>query len=102
MGRVYPQGWAPADEGRDENLEYRLTIFHAQKDDSGVFTCSTPTRHAHSVEIVVRPVHCAPLPNRHGLVASTNNTKLNTKASHHFIVFFLLTLNKQFPNQSKK
>lgn len=50
--RQYPEGWN-ADPGRDSQLEYRLSIFHASKDDSGVFTCETPTRHAHSIEIVV-------------------------------------------------
>lgn len=50
--RKYPEGWS-SDPGRDNQLEYRLSIFHATKDDSGVFTCVTPARQSHQVEIVV-------------------------------------------------
>ncbi len=61
-----------------------MSIFHAQKDDSGIYTCTTPKRYMHSVEIVVRPVHCAPIPiaERRGLAISAKNTKMNTKV--HF------------------
>jgi len=77
--RKYPTGWTE-EETRDRNLEYRLSIFHALKDDSGIYTCTTPKRYTHSVEIVVRPVHCAPIPiaERRGLAISTKNTKMNT------------------------
>lgn len=35
--RNYPEGWVTeADEGRDSTLEYRLSIFHAVEDDSGL------------------------------------------------------------------
>lgn len=51
--RTYPQDWS-TDPGRDSQLEYRLTIYHATKDDSGTFTCTTPARYTHSVEIVVK------------------------------------------------
>lgn len=54
--RKYPEGWS-TDPGRDSQLEYRLSIYHAAKDDSGTFTCLTPTRHTHSVEIVVKGKH---------------------------------------------
>lgn len=77
--RKYPEGWTE-DEIRDRNLEYRLSILHAQKDDSGTFTCITPTRHQHSVEIIVHPVHCPAVPERKGLAVSTKNTKMGTKA----------------------
>jgi hypothetical protein len=53
--RKYPQGWT-ADPGRDPQLEYRLSIYHASKDDSGVFTCVTPARYTHAVEIVVKGI----------------------------------------------
>uniref|UniRef100_A0A0P5PLV4 Sushi, von Willebrand factor type A, EGF and n=1 Tax=Daphnia magna TaxID=35525 RepID=A0A0P5PLV4_9CRUS len=79
--RKYPEGWTE-EEGRDRTLEYRLSIFHAQKDDSGTFTCTTPTRHQHSVEIIVHPVHCPAIVERKGLVASTRNTKMGVKV--HF------------------
>ncbi|XP_075238047.1 hig-anchoring scaffold protein isoform X3 [Lycorma delicatula] len=76
--RKYPEGWSN-DPGRDSQLEYRLSIFHASRDDSGVFTCVTPTRHTHSVEIEVKAVHCPDLPPRRGLKLSTHNTKMNTR-----------------------
>jgi hypothetical protein len=50
--RKYPEGWS-TDEGRDAQLEYRISIFHAVKDDSGVYTCTTPARHTHNVEVLV-------------------------------------------------
>lgn len=35
--RNYPEAWVTeADEGRDSTLEYRLSIFHAVEDDSGL------------------------------------------------------------------
>uniref|UniRef100_A0A1B6DCY4 Sushi, von Willebrand factor type A, EGF and pentraxin domain-containing protein 1 n=2 Tax=Clastoptera arizonana TaxID=38151 RepID=A0A1B6DCY4_9HEMI len=76
--RKYPEGWN-SDPGRDSQLEYRLSVFHANRDDSGTFTCITPTRHTHSVEIQVKAVHCPSLPQRRGLVLSTQNTKMNTR-----------------------
>ena len=49
----YPEGWS-SDEGRDPQLEFRISIMHAVKDDSGSFTCVTPARHTHTVEVVVK------------------------------------------------
>jgi hypothetical protein len=54
--RKYPEGWT-TDPGRDSQLEYRLSIYHASRDDSGVFTCVTPTRHTHAVEILVKGIY---------------------------------------------
>lgn len=51
--RQYPQSWS-TDPNRDSGLEYRLSIFHASKEDSGVYTCVTPARHSHAIEIVVK------------------------------------------------
>ena len=51
--RKYPEGWT-TDKDRDTTLEYRLSIYHAVQDDSGLFTCITPTRHMHAVEIIVK------------------------------------------------
>lgn len=51
--RVYPEGWV-TDNARDSTLEYRLSIIHAVEDDSGVFTCQTPARHDHKIDIVVK------------------------------------------------
>ncbi|GLH01645.1 CSON007528 protein, partial [Gryllus bimaculatus] len=50
--KKYPEGWT-TDPGRDSQLEYRLSIYHAGRDDSGTFTCVTPTRHTHAVEIII-------------------------------------------------
>ncbi|KXJ69876.1 hypothetical protein RP20_CCG025560 [Aedes albopictus] len=54
--RKYPEGWS-SDEGRDPQLEYRISIMHAVKDDSGIFTCVTPARHTHAVEVIVKRNH---------------------------------------------
>ncbi|KAI5725568.1 hypothetical protein M8J77_017209 [Diaphorina citri] len=78
--RKYPEGWT-SDPGRDAQLEYRLSIFHATKDDSGTYTCITPTRHTHSIEVVVKAVHCPPLPSRWNLIYSSTDTRLNTEVN---------------------
>ncbi|CAH1957213.1 unnamed protein product [Acanthoscelides obtectus] len=75
--RKYPEGWT-TDPGRDSQLEYRLSIIHASKDDSGIFTCLTPARYTHSVEIEVKAVHCPVVPQRRGLTVNTQSTKMNT------------------------
>lgn len=51
--RIYPEGWTD-DEGRDPTLEFRLSIIDAVEEDSGVYTCQTPARHEHSIEVVVK------------------------------------------------
>ncbi|KAK7593077.1 hypothetical protein V9T40_007829 [Parthenolecanium corni] len=76
--RKYPEGWT-TDANRDTTLEYRLSIYHASHDDSGLFSCITPTRHTHSVEIVVKAVHCPVIPARKGLIINTKETKMNTE-----------------------
>lgn len=99
--RKYPEGWS-SDPGRDSQLEYRLSIFHATKDDSGIFTCMTPARQSHHVEIIVdgkyqvlfllkieeqfenihldiSAVHCPPLPLRKGLISSSQSTKMSSE-----------------------
>ncbi|KAL1379441.1 hypothetical protein pipiens_014899 [Culex pipiens pipiens] len=76
--RKYPEGWS-SDEGRDPQLEYRISIMHAVKDDSGTFTCVTPARHTHSVEVFVKPVHCNEIQVRRGLSASTLETMMGTR-----------------------
>lgn len=43
-----------AEEGRDSTLEYRLSIFHAVEDDSGKYTCITPARYEHTINVVVK------------------------------------------------
>ncbi|KAF8794979.1 Locomotion-related protein Hikaru genki like protein [Argiope bruennichi] len=76
--KKYPEGWT-SEPGRDSQLEYRLTIYHAKTEDSGMFTCVTPMGHQHAVEIVVSAVHCQPFPETGGLLLSTTVTKMNVK-----------------------
>lgn len=76
--REYPEGWN-MDEGRDSTLEYRLSIFSAEPQDSGVYTCSTPARHTHAVIVEVKAIHCNEIIPRRGLALSTTATQLGTK-----------------------
>ncbi|XP_049879785.1 uncharacterized protein LOC126376459 isoform X2 [Pectinophora gossypiella] len=78
----YTEGWTE-DPGRDSQLEYRLSIIGAEKDDSGIYRCETPARQSHQVEIIVEDVHCPPLPIRRGLVASASGTQLGTEIHFH-------------------
>ncbi|XP_013147677.1 PREDICTED: locomotion-related protein Hikaru genki-like, partial [Papilio polytes] len=50
--RKYQEGWT-TDPGRDSQLEYRLSILGAVKEDSGIYRCETPARQSHQVEIIV-------------------------------------------------
>ncbi|XP_037959565.1 uncharacterized protein LOC119688947 isoform X2 [Teleopsis dalmanni] len=78
--RNYTEGWVTeADEGRDSTLEYRLSITSAVDEDSGTYSCQTPARHEHGVEVVVRAISCPEIPIRRGLIVSTNDTKLSTR-----------------------
>ncbi|CAG2116797.1 unnamed protein product, partial [Medioppia subpectinata] len=77
--RKYNQDWT-TESGRDSGLEFRLSIFHAQKEDSGLYTCRTPNYHRHSVEIIVKPVHCSALVESDGLKIISPSTKMNAKA----------------------
>ena len=52
---VFLQGWT-TDPGRDAQLEYRLSIYHARTNDTGTYTCTTPTEQSHSVDIIVKEV----------------------------------------------
>ncbi|XP_064458816.1 sushi, von Willebrand factor type A, EGF and pentraxin domain-containing protein 1-like isoform X2 [Ornithodoros turicata] len=76
--RKYVEGWT-TEPNRDSQLEYRLSIYHAKKDDSGRFTCVTPMGHRHSVDIIVAAIHCEPIANVTGLSVSTINTKMGTE-----------------------
>ena len=49
------QGWT-TDPGRDAQLEYRLSIYHARTNDTGSYTCTTPTEQSHTVDIIVKDV----------------------------------------------
>ncbi|RWS31978.1 Sushi: von Willebrand factor type A: EGF and pentraxin domain-containing protein 1-like protein [Leptotrombidium deliense] len=59
--REYQHGWT-TEPGRDSNLEYRLSIYHIKKEDSGRYTCVTPVKHRHSVDILVKGKHITECP----------------------------------------
>lgn len=60
-------------------MEYRLSILSAVAQDSGLYTCMTPARHAHTVIVEVKAVHCNEITPRRGLALSTTATQLGTK-----------------------
>lgn len=72
------EGWV-TEEGRDSTLEYRLSILDAVESDSGTFTCSTPARHDHRVDVLVRAIRCPEIPAKRGLKANNNETRFGTK-----------------------
>jgi len=51
--RTYQVGWAE-DPGRESTLEFRLTIDNAREGDTGAYTCITPSKHSHRIDIVVK------------------------------------------------
>ncbi|ODN01859.1 Locomotion-related protein Hikaru genki [Orchesella cincta] len=79
--RTYEEGWTDGIEHRDPTLEYRLTIDNADKNDSGIYSCSTPTRHSHQIHIIVKKVECPPLPERDDLIYSTTSNITGTRVS---------------------
>ncbi|XP_066959813.1 locomotion-related protein Hikaru genki isoform X1 [Macrobrachium rosenbergii] len=57
--RQYPTGWAINRQERE--LRYRLSLYYAKTDDSGVFTCTTPNGRDNYLHILVKEVSCAPV-----------------------------------------
>ena len=49
------QGWT-SDPGRDSQLEYRLSIYHARVNDTGSYTCATPEMKFHTINVIVKEV----------------------------------------------
>ena len=74
----YPQGWAQG-PGRDATLEYRLSIFQAEERDTGEFTCTTPTKQSHSINIIVMNISCPAIYLTPGLVRTTDSHRMNTR-----------------------
>ena len=74
----YPQGWAQG-PGRDATLEYRLSIFQAEERDTGEFTCTSPTKLSHSINIIVMNISCPAIFLTRGLVRTTVSTMMNTR-----------------------
>ncbi|XP_008216309.1 locomotion-related protein Hikaru genki [Nasonia vitripennis] len=54
--RQYLTGWAIAAFERD--WKYRLSIYYAKAQDSGVYTCTTPRGLTNSIRVRVVDVHC--------------------------------------------
>ncbi|CAL4059862.1 unnamed protein product, partial [Meganyctiphanes norvegica] len=50
--RQYPTGWAIDQEERE--LHYRLSIYYAKTQDSGMFTCLTPNGLSNFIHILVK------------------------------------------------
>ena len=74
----YPQGWAQGPM-RDNTLEYRLSIISAEERDTGLYTCTTPLKQSHSINILVMNISCQQIIQTSGLVMSTTSSILNTK-----------------------
>ncbi|XP_060832880.1 locomotion-related protein Hikaru genki isoform X2 [Bombus pascuorum] len=54
--RQYLTGWAIA--ARERDWKYRLSIYYAKTQDSGVYTCSTPRGLSNSIRVHVVDVQC--------------------------------------------
>ncbi|XP_076764258.1 locomotion-related protein hikaru genki isoform X1 [Xylocopa sonorina] len=54
--RQYLTGWAIA--ARERDWKYRLSIYYAKTQDSGVYTCSTPRGLSNSIQVHVVDVQC--------------------------------------------
>ncbi|XP_076622652.1 locomotion-related protein hikaru genki isoform X4 [Colletes latitarsis] len=54
--RQYLTGWAIA--ARERDWKYRLSIYYAKTQDSGVYTCSTPRGLSNSIRVIVVDVQC--------------------------------------------
>nr|XP_012153181.1 PREDICTED: locomotion-related protein Hikaru genki isoform X1 [Megachile rotundata] len=54
--RQYLTGWAIA--ARERDWKYRLSIYYAKVQDSGVYTCSTPRGLSNSIRVRVVDVQC--------------------------------------------
>lgn len=74
-------GWATGPED-DRDRQFRLSIYHAVKDDSGVFSCMTPRGKTNSIVIKVLPVECPLImPFVPRLLANTSSTRMGTHVS---------------------
>lgn len=76
--RNYTEGWV-TEEGRDSTLEYRLSIYDADENDTGVYSCQTPARHEHSVHVLIKAINCPEIQYRRGLKVNTSETRVNTR-----------------------
>ncbi|CAG0909814.1 unnamed protein product [Cyprideis torosa] len=54
--RDFPVGWS-VDENEREWI-YRLSIFDAREEDSGVFSCTSPDHMTNSLQLEVQAVSC--------------------------------------------
>ena len=63
---LFLQGWTQA-PGRNAQLEYRLSIYHARVNDTGTYTCTTPTGKRHTMKVEVKNVR--PNDDKHPLTS---------------------------------
>lgn len=78
-GRTYPQGWTQA-PGRNAQLEYRLSIYHARVNDTGTYTCTTPEGLSHSIIVDVKEVTCPEIVPSEGLrLSDPESRELNAR-----------------------
>jgi len=63
------QGWT-SDPGRDAQLEYRLSIYHARYNDTGSYSCFLPNDRFHKIRVVVKDVRCPQIVATPGLRVS--------------------------------
>ncbi|XP_033223467.1 locomotion-related protein Hikaru genki [Belonocnema kinseyi] len=79
--RQHLTGWAIAASERD--TKYRLSIYYAKTQDSGVYTCSTPRGLTNSIRVHVVDVHCPTLaPPQPPLIGKTEGARMGQSA--HF------------------
>ncbi|XP_043287021.1 locomotion-related protein Hikaru genki isoform X2 [Venturia canescens] len=77
--RQYLTGWAIAATERD--WKYRLSIYYAKIQDSGIYTCSTPRGLANSIRVHVVDVHCPTIrPGVAPLIARIEGTRMGQNA----------------------
>ncbi|KAJ8664696.1 hypothetical protein QAD02_006358 [Eretmocerus hayati] len=77
--RQYLTGWAIAASERD--WKYRLSIYYAKTQDSGVYTCTTPRGLTNSIRIHVVDVHCSTLSIEPPLIARIEGPRLGETAT---------------------
>lgn len=87
-------GWS-TEPGRDSTLEYRLSIINAVHEDSGRYTCITPIKHRHSVDIEVKCKSRIPLHACNALITHCCNVREIKSKIFAFVTkcFLLFSLN---------
>ncbi|KAG7211099.1 hypothetical protein KM043_010429 [Ampulex compressa] len=78
--RPYLTGWAIA--AREREWKYRLSIYYAKTQDSGVYTCSTPRGLSNSIRVHVVDIQCPALsPPKPPLVGKIEGVRMGQGAA---------------------